>query len=102
MTSRIKHISVLQLGIVFAVLYGLFGLIIGVIGALAFTAMPRTGTMSIASLGFSFILIAPIGYGVIGFLAGLLYAFFYNLVAAWTGGVELRLESVSVSVDSAM
>ena len=33
----------------------------------------------------------PLFYGVLGFLGGLLYAWVYNVVAGWVGGIKIEL-----------
>lgn len=89
--KRIEPVSVLK---VMAVLYGLLGLIFGLIfgfigGVAAREAVP-------AALGFVggplAGLIFGIFYGVMGGLFGAIGAFFYNLVAGWVGGIEVKLE----------
>jgi hypothetical protein len=82
MKKRISHISVLQQGIVCAVLYGLLSLIAVpflILGALF-------GHGGAGAILFIFL---PIVYAIVGFIAGVITAFVYNLVAGWTGGIEL-------------
>jgi len=43
-------------------------------------------------LGAGALVFAPIFYGIFGFITGLLYALFYNIVAALVGGLELNLQ----------
>ena len=42
--------------------------------------------------GGAFLIALPILYGVIGVVAGALIAWLYNVVAGFTGGLELELE----------
>ena len=42
--------------------------------------------------GVGSVVILPVFYGVIGFLAGALMSAIYNVVAGLAGGVELNLE----------
>ena len=43
-------------------------------------------------LGVGFAIFAPIMYGVMGFLVGVIGAFLYNVVAKWVGGIEVEVE----------
>jgi hypothetical protein len=97
MTTRIKNINPVQLGIVYAALYAVIGLLIGIVFALfsmAAGAMMPSGGMP--NFGWLSIIIFPILYGVIGFIGGIIVGFFYNLVAGWTGGIELTFSSAPV------
>jgi len=38
--------------------------------------------------------LAPLLYGVFGFLGGLLFSWFYNVLARWIGGIEVELEGM--------
>jgi hypothetical protein len=98
MTTRIRNINPLQLGIVYAALYAIIGLLIGICFALfsmAAGAMFKSGGMP--NFGFLSIIIFPIMYGIIGFIGGLIVGFFYNLAAGWTGGIELTFSTTPVS-----
>jgi hypothetical protein len=57
-------------------------------------AASRSSGVNKMPAGFMFgigSLFLPIIYGVFGFLGGLIAAAVYNLVAKWTGGVEITL-----------
>jgi hypothetical protein len=106
MTSRLKHINPLQFGIVCGALYFLLGIlfalffaaIIGMIASMPMAQLnPNAATMSPASAIF-----LPFLYAICGFLGGMLTAWLYNVVAGWTGGVEVRLEGVSAPYEAAV
>ncbi len=96
MPTRLKNINPVQCGIVLAVMYAFLGIVFVVLMA-PFMALISTMGMNnqagnpFSSFGFAGLLVFPIMYGVLGFISGLLSAFIYNLVAGWTGGVEITL-----------
>ncbi len=97
MKKRLKRIAPLQTGIVLGLLYALLSLIVVPFFMLAGlgAAAGRGG----AALPFAFLfgigaLCLPILYGVLGFIFGVIAAAVYNLVAGWTGGIEITLEDV--------
>ncbi|MBC5829419.1 MAG: DUF3566 domain-containing protein [Candidatus Eremiobacteraeota bacterium] len=49
----------------------------------------------------SSLIFLPIVYAVLGFIGGMITAFLYNLVARWTGGVEVTLDSAVPAVSGA-
>jgi hypothetical protein len=50
-----------------------------------------------AGIGFLAIIFFPVLYGFMGFVAGILSALIYNLVAKWVGGIEIELKDKSFS-----
>ncbi|MBS1266800.1 MAG: hypothetical protein MAG795_00769 [Candidatus Woesearchaeota archaeon] len=93
----IKKIGVMSLGKVFAVLYAILGLIVGVfmtlfslIGA-AVGMQESTSMLGGAIVGIFSIILVPIIYGAMGFVSGLIMALLYNLVASWVGGLEVEI-----------
>lgn len=107
MVHRIRHLSVGQTAKVLGVLYLLLGIIMAVVffavGS-AFRSILPTGTSSpsplspglmtgMRMLGTGSLVVLPIIYGVLGFILGALTAWLYNLVARWTGGLELELDA---------
>jgi hypothetical protein len=100
----LKSVGVLSVAKVFAILYGVFGLIVGaVVSLIAFlgavgSAMGANGPEGAAGMVFGLIfgaggiIVLPIVYAAMGFVGGLIGAWLYNVVAGMVGGVELRLE----------
>jgi hypothetical protein len=56
----------------------------------------QSGQNPFAGFGIVFALMAPIFYGVLGFIFGAIGAFLYNLLAKWIGGIELHLQSSAI------
>lgn len=95
----LKRIGVLSCGKITGALYALLGLIFGAIlsllslvGAMAGLASGEDEAVFGLFFGVGAIVFVPIFYGLLGFLGGLLTAFLYNIVAGFTGGLELQLE----------
>jgi len=86
---RLKRIAPLQLGKIFALLYGILGLIFVIpffiIASLATPASPLP-------FGKACILLFPVIYAVLGFVFGVLGAAIYNVVAKWIGGIVVEVE----------
>ncbi len=53
---------------------------------------PRGQNALPAIFGGAFALFAPVIYGVMGFLLGMISAAIYNLAARFVGGIEVELE----------
>jgi hypothetical protein len=96
----IRRISPMSAAKVAGLVYALIGLVIGAcfsvfmltIGSL-FADEPRPeGAFFGMLFGAGAIVIAPVFYGVMGFVGGGLTAFVYNMVAGWAGGLEVDLQ----------
>ncbi|MDA3833204.1 MAG: hypothetical protein PF495_07385 [Spirochaetales bacterium] len=59
------------------------GIIAMVVGGGAFGKFPFQGVL---------ILLMPFLYGIFGFVMTAIFCLIYNLIAGWTGGVELEFE----------
>jgi hypothetical protein len=96
----LKKIGMISLAKISAVIYAFLGLVVGLFIAAAVALGAMAGSMFSDSLspllgiafGIGAIILCPIFYGVLGFLAGLIGAALYNWVAGYTGGIELELE----------
>jgi hypothetical protein len=98
----IKRIGVLKAATVQACIMGLFGLVFGLcfllFGTLFGSMMGSISDNPAAGAGFGMlggigmVILLPIMYGVMGFVAGAIGAAIYNLVAGWVGGIELEVE----------
>lgn len=82
----------------FAVLYGMLGFLIGalfslvsILGFMGSAASGAEGSWAFL-FGTAAIIIAPILYGIIGAVGGLIMALLYNVAAKFTGGLEVNLE----------
>lgn len=100
MTKRLKKIEPVQLAKMLGVIYGLmslvfvpFFLIFSVIASMVPHMGPGPGPLPIMlGIGIGFMIFAPLLYGFIGFITGLIGACVYNLVAQWIGGIEVEVE----------
>ena len=100
MNKRLTRIAPLKAAVVLGVLYALLACIFVPFLMLAGAGVAAAARSSGASmpLGFMFgigALFLPVIYGVIGFIVGLIAAAVYNLVAKWTGGVEITLADIA-------
>jgi type III secretory pathway component EscU len=98
--TRLKKIAPLQCGVVLGLLYGLLGLIFAILWlpvASTMGKLPGMGAASGVMMGAMAIIIFPLMYGVMGFLIAIVAAALYNLIAGWTGGVEVTLDTISVT-----
>lgn len=97
---QIKRVGVFSVGKVFGALYGLMGLIFGVIfscisllgSAAAFSSeVGNNGAFGLI-FGVGSIIFLPLFYGIAGFIVGIIMAALYNLIAGWIGGIEIYTE----------
>jgi hypothetical protein len=96
----LNRVGPLSAGKLMAVLYALFGLIIGALMTLM-AVMGGGGSADPAAaeamgafgpvVGVGAIVILPIVWGIIGFIGGAIGAFLYNIAARIGGGVDLDL-----------
>jgi hypothetical protein len=94
----IKRVGVLKLAVFQMVLMAIFGVLIALlfmgfgamIGGLGGQASAIAGAAGIAAL-----IIFPIMYGVIGFIAGAIGGALYNLVASMIGGIEIEVDQTT-------
>lgn len=97
MKARIRHIGVRSVFLLFLVLYGLVGLMVGggvaVLGKVAM--VPEAAMTAVDALGWWAVPALSLGYGLIGGLAGAVAAALYNVAATFTGGVRMDLERSS-------
>ena len=76
-------------------MYAVLGLIVIpflLLGSLATANLPAAQRGLFAFVGVGMAIAAPIFYGVIGFIGGVLSAALYNLFAKWVGGIEVEVE----------
>jgi hypothetical protein len=100
----IRKIGVMSLGKLMAVMYAGIGLLLGglyalfaVVGGGAMMAMggeenAALGGGMVIGMGLAAVVVAPIAYGIFGFIGGVISAFFFNLAAKYAGGLELEVQ----------
>lgn len=95
----LRRIGVLSLAKVLAVIYAGIGLVVGgmlsmfaVLGGIAGASRDAASGVVGLLIGVGAIFFAPIFYGVMGFLGGLLTAALYNGASSLMGGLELDLD----------
>ena len=97
--TRIGPVSLAKFqGIVFALIGFIVGLIMGLASLVLGSLLGSLGTSGSHSaigifggLGLAAILVIPLLYGAIGFIAGLISAWIFNMIAKWIGGIELNI-----------
>ena len=93
----IKRVGPLSFARISGTLYAFIGLIVGGVFSMitmagGFASETSSGAGIAALLGVGAIVVFPILYGVLGFVATLIGAWLYNLVAGIVGGVELDVQ----------
>ncbi|HEY5348530.1 MAG TPA: hypothetical protein VIJ64_02325 [Candidatus Lustribacter sp.] len=96
MTSRVRSINPLQLGLILGIIYALLGILAAIFfmsfGGMMMALAPMYGR-GFGGFGAFSLIIFPVMYFVGGFLSGLIVGALYNLVAGWIGGVEITLDT---------
>ena len=96
----IRRVNPVSAAKVCGLLYALLGLVIGAFislfmmmagSAMSAAAEETGGAIFGMLLGAGAIIAAPIFYGICGFIGGAIGALLYNLVAGWTGGLEIEV-----------
>jgi len=93
--KEIKRFDVLSVAKIHALLtavIGFFGFIFMYLIAGAASAISGAGMFGMAGMGAIGIIVAPILYGILGFIIGLIGAAVYNLVASWVGGIVMEFK----------
>ena len=96
---KIRRIGVVSLGKVMAVIYGGIGLLVGAAlavfsllgGALAANQQGAAAGIPVFFFGLGAIVFAPLAYGLMGFIGGVITAALFNFSAGLTGGLEIDI-----------
>ena len=90
---EIKKFDVMSVAKIYAVILAVIGFIEGLLFALIGGLLSTVGTGGAAvGLGFGIagIIILPIVFAIMGFIAGAIGAFVYNIVAGAVGGIKFE------------
>lgn len=96
MVTRLRNVNPVQAGIMYGAITAVFVFIIMLLMlpfSAAMSSMGQAGRAFGFGFGIAAVIIAPILYFIVGFIGGLIAASLYNLVAGWTGGVEITLSA---------
>jgi hypothetical protein len=92
---NITKINPLSLGKTIALITGVIGLFFGLVGILF------AGTQIMGGIGttetiviLSMVLLAPVIYGILGFITGLIAAIIFNTASGYIGGLEMEIEEI--------
>lgn len=86
MKKRITKLTVMQTGKMLGALYCFFSLVMLPFFLIGIIADPKN----------FFMLFMLLLYPIMGFIGGILIAFFYNIVAKWIGGIEVSVEETEI------
>ena len=83
----VKAIGVLSVAKISGVIGALVGLVFGIpFGGIVYFTDPVSG-----AVGLMLVAGLPLLYGLLGFLGAALYAWLYNVLSGWIGGIEVDL-----------
>lgn len=90
---RVKRLGVISVGVFAGIATALFSFLmvcITFIFAMGLGVGGRIGASEFGT-GIGALIIAPLIYGLVGFIGGVLQAIVYNIVAGLSGGIEIEL-----------
>lgn len=91
---RIRRVGVASLGVFMGAAGAAGGLLAsGFIVLIAALGIAAEEGLNIGPAESVVFLILPVVYGVLGFVAGVIYALIFNVIAVLTGGLEIELAS---------
>jgi len=91
---KLKKINAFSLARIYALIMGAMGLVIGIFyAALFFLGGEEASALGINNLYIlGGIILFPILYGVLGFIAGGATAYLYNYLSKLVGGIEFEID----------
>lgn len=89
---RVKKIGVLQTSLIAAAILFIVSLIFVIPFGLIMALVSSFEASHFAIWSLPLIVVAPVLYGIFGFVSTAIVCLVYNLVAKWTGGVEVEIE----------
>lgn len=91
---RVKKFGVLQTAKVGALIYALVSMIIIMPFAFLGSMFTEEFFPEFADIGAIALLFIPIMYGIVGFIFTAISCAVYNIIAGFTGGIEIEMETV--------
>ncbi|MFW6192117.1 MAG: hypothetical protein ACOC83_01415 [Gemmatimonadota bacterium] len=98
-SARVRRIGARSVFILFFVLYGFVGLVVGglLFGASRLEFLPAVSMTPLDRLGAWSLLLFPAAYGLLGGFVGAVAAALYNFAATFTGGIRLDLTGMDLT-----
>jgi hypothetical protein len=97
--AKIYAVIMLIISLIFAIPYGLFIIIISLIGGAGAGSQDGWAGLAVGGggvvFGLLFLIGIPIIYGIMGFIFGAIGALIYNILAGIVGGIEVEVENVN-------
>ncbi len=90
--QELKKIDVVSFAVVMGLVYAVIGVVFGVIAAIIGGALALFGGAALGALGVLAIIIYPIGFFIMGFIGGAIFAIIYNFIASKYKGVLIELK----------
>ncbi|MBD3304407.1 hypothetical protein GF343_04630 [Candidatus Woesearchaeota archaeon] len=95
--AELRKLGILSFAKMNALISAFFGFLAGIIYAVLGVFAQAGGVPVFPGiptfvLGFAFVIILPILYGIFGFIGGAIMAALYNLFASWFGGIEMKFK----------
>ena len=96
---KIKKIGVLSfgkiLGFIFTFLGFVLGLTVTLLSVMGVSLGSEDSVQTVSSIGYAAVIILPVLYGVMGFIAGVVFAGLFNLAAGWVGGIVVEVSNIN-------
>jgi hypothetical protein len=94
---KIRSVGPLSVGKIFGAIYASLGLVIGLVfafvslvgAAMAANQQGAAAGLPPVALGIAAIFFAPLFYGLMGFIGGVITAALYNVASRFMGGIEI-------------
>ncbi len=87
--KTIKKFDIVSIGKTFGILYAILGLILG--AGFSIGALIMGQKIPGAFFGVAAVIVIPIIYGLMGFIAGAMAGFLYNISSKYSGGIKIEL-----------
>ncbi len=96
--GKIYAVMMFVMSLLIAIPYGLFIIIFSLIGGASAGSQDGMAGLAVGGggivVGIIVLIAIPIFYAVIGFIAGIIGAFIYNIFAGIVGGIEIEVENI--------
>lgn len=94
---ELKKIGIWSTGKILAVISFIFGILLAILLLILQKVAVGTQLAGVADLSSltqittSALLVLPFYYALIGFLSGVVFAFLYNIISGWIGGIKIEV-----------